>query len=534
MPASDTSISTVHKPSSPRSSRDQRMCGIVGIVGQTPVNQQIYDALTVLQHRGQDAAGIITEQDGLLHISKRNGLVRDVFQERHMKGLRGNVGIGHIRYPTAGSASLHEVQPFYVNSPYGICLGHNGNLVNTEELKELVVHRDQRHLNTTSDSEILLNVFAHELGERGKNKLMPDDILEAVHAVHGRCSGAYAVVALIVGHGIVAFRDPHGIRPAVLGRRETAAGVERMVASESVALDALGYEFERDIEPGEAVFIDQQCRLHSKPYEGDAVFAPCIFEYVYFSRPDSFLNNVSVYKARLRMGETLAAKILRLRPDHDIDVVIPIPDTSRTAAMQVAHGLRLKYREGFIKNRYIGRTFIMPEQSARQASVRRKLNAIDLEFRGKNVLLVDDSIVRGTTSRKIIEMAREAGARKVYMASAAPPVRYPNVYGIDMPAASELVAASRTEVEVERTIGADWLVYQDLADLENSVRHERANVTRFDTSCFSGEYVTGDVTHAYLSELERRRANAVKAQRDDQVRRDELEDDSVQVVAGGL
>ena len=510
------------------------MCGIVGIAGQTPVNQLIYDALTVLQHRGQDAAGIITEQDGHLFIRKRNGLVRDVFQERHMLGLRGNIGLGHVRYPTAGSASLHEAQPFYVNSPYGICLGHNGNLVNTDELNDLIVNQDRRHLNTTSDSELLLNVFAHELGRRGNATLRPEDILDAVHAVHARCSGAYAVVALIVGHGIVAFRDPHGIRPAVLGIRETDAGLERMVASESVALNALGFEFERDIEPGEAVFIDHQGELFSKPYEGDAVFSPCIFEYVYFSRPDSFLNNVSVYKSRLRMGETLAEKILRLRPDHDIDVVIPIPDTSRTAAMQVAHGLGLKYREGFIKNRYIGRTFIMPEQSARQASVRRKLNAIDLEFQGKNVLLVDDSIVRGTTSRQIIEMAREAGARKVYMASAAPPVRYPNVYGIDMPAASELVAANRSEAEVQEIIGADWLVYQDLEDLEDSVRHERANVRTFDTSCFSGKYVTGDVTNDYLSELERRRANAVKAKRDKQIQREELDDESIQVVAGGI
>ena len=508
------------------------MCGIVGIVGQSPVNQRIYDALTVLQHRGQDAAGIITEEGGQLHIRKRNGLVRDVFQERHMFGLRGNVGLGHIRYPTAGSASLHEAQPFYVNSPYGICLGHNGNLVNTEELKELVVYRDRRHLNTTSDSEILLNVFAHELDRCKSKRLKPDDILEAVHAVHGRCSGAYAVVALIVGHGLVAFRDPHGIRPAVLGKRETPEGIERMVASESVALDALGFEFERDVLPGEAVFIDHSGTLFSKPYEGDAVFSPCIFEYVYFSRPDSFLNNISVYKARLRMGEKLAEKILRLRPDHDIDVVIPIPDTSRTAAMQVAHGLGVKYREGFIKNRYIGRTFIMPEQSERQASVRRKLNAIDLEFRGKNVLLVDDSIVRGTTSRQIIEMAREAGASKVYMASAAPPVRYPNVYGIDMPAASELVAANRTEKDVERFIGADWLVYQDLNDLVDSVRHQRASVSQFDTSCFSGEYVTGNVTRDYLNELERMRANAVKAMRDHRVRREELEDDGVLVASG--
>jgi amidophosphoribosyltransferase len=507
------------------------MCGIVGIVGRSAVNHRIYDALTVLQHRGQDAAGIITEHNGHLYMRKRNGLVRDVFYERHMNGLRGNVGLGHVRYPTAGSASLHEAQPFYVNSPYGICLGHNGNLVNTEELKALIVHQDKRHLNTTSDSELLLNVFAHELAQRGNSTLRPDDILEAVQAVHARCSGAYAVVALIVGHGVVAFRDPHGIRPVVLGRRETPLGTERMVASESVALDALDFELERDVRPGEAVFIDHEGELHSKAYAGEAVFAPCIFEYVYFSRPDSIQNNVSVYKARLRMGETLADKIVRLRPDHDIDVVIPIPDTSRTAAMQVAHGLGIKYREGFIKNRYIGRTFIMPEQAARTASVRRKLNAIELEFRGKNVLLVDDSIVRGTTSRQIIEMAREAGARNVYMASAAPPVRYPNVYGIDMPAASELVAAHRTEAEVERIIGADWLIYQDLEDLEDSVRHERANVTHFDTSCFSGKYVTGDVTDAYLNELERRRSNAVKAQRDNRIRREELDDENVQVVA---
>ena len=508
------------------------MCGIVGIVGQSPVNQAIYDALTVLQHRGQDAAGIITEENGRLYMRKRNGLVRDVFQARHMLGLRGNIGLGHIRYPTAGSASLHEAQPFYVNSPYGICLGHNGNLVNADELKQLIVHKDRRHLNTTSDSEILLNVFAHELAGHDSGGLKPDDILAAVHAVHDRCSGAYAVVAMIVGHGIVAFRDPHGIRPAVLGVRKTPNGVERMVASESVALDALGFEFERDVLPGEAVFIDMEGNIHSRAYEGDAVFSPCIFEYVYFSRPDSIINKVSVYKARLRMGETLAEKILRLRPEHDIDVVIPIPDTSRTAAMQVAHGLGVKYREGFIKNRYIGRTFIMPEQSARQASVRRKLNAIDLEFRGKNVLLVDDSIVRGTTSQQIIEMAREAGARQVYMASAAPPVRYPNVYGIDMPAASELVAAGRSDREVEKIIGADWLIYQDLDDLVDSVKHERAKITTFDTSCFNGEYVTGDVSRAYLDELELRRANAVKAQRDKEVRRQEADDDTIQVASG--
>jgi amidophosphoribosyltransferase len=509
------------------------MCGIVGIVGKSPVNQPLYDALTVLQHRGQDAAGIITEHENRLHIRKSNGLVRDVFQERHMLRLKGHVGIGHVRYPTAGNASLSEAQPFYVNSPYGVCLGHNGNLVNAEELKALVSREDRRHLNTTSDSEILLNVFAHELGRHATNGLQPAQILDAVEAVHKRCSGGYAVVALIVGYGVVAFRDPYGIRPAVLGVRKTPQGIERMVASESVALDALQFEVERDILPGEAVFIDQNGTLHTREYSARAAYSPCIFEYVYFARPDSIIDKLSVYKARLRMGEALADKILRTRPDHDIDVVIPIPDTSRTAAMQVAHGLGLKYREGFIKNRYIGRTFIMPEQSARQASVRRKLNAIDLEFRGKNVLLVDDSIVRGTTSKQIIDMAREAGAQRVYFASAAPPVRYPNVYGIDMPAAAELIAAGRTEAQVERFIGADWLVYQDLGDLVDAVRHERADIDRFDTSCFSGEYVTGDVTQAYLDELEALRSNTIRSKRDAQALREDTDDDPVHA-AGGL
>jgi amidophosphoribosyltransferase len=504
------------------------MCGIVGIAGRGPVNQSLYDALTVLQHRGQDAAGIITEHEGRLHMRRSNGLVRDVFEERHMLRLRGNIGVGHVRYPTAGSASLSEAQPFYVNSPFGICLGHNGNLVNVDELKRLVIERDKRHLNTNSDSEILLNVFAHELGvHAGNGSLQPADILDAVEAVHRRCSGGYAVVAMIVGYGLVAFRDPHGIRPIVLGVRHTARGVERMVASESVALDAVGFELERDVRPGEAVFIDGEGRVHARELRGPVSHSPCIFEYVYFSRPDSIIDNVSVYKARLRMGDKLAERILKLRPDHDIDVVIPIPDTARTAAMQVAHGLGVKYREGFIKNRYIGRTFIMPEQSERRASVRRKLNAIDLEFAGKNVLLVDDSIVRGTTSQQIIDMAREAGARRVYFASAAPPVRYPNVYGIDMPAAAELVAAGRSDREVERIIGADWLVYQDLDDLVDAVKHEEADIESFDTSCFSGEYVTGDVSRAYLAELESRRANSVKAERDRKARRDELDDDTL-------
>jgi amidophosphoribosyltransferase len=508
------------------------MCGIVGIVGQQPVNQAIYDALTVLQHRGQDAAGIITEADERLHIRKSNGLVRDVFQEQHMMRLQGNIGIGHVRYPTAGTASLSEAQPFYVNSPYGVCMAHNGNLVNAEELKRHVVTEDRRHLNTSSDTEILLNVFAHELALQSTDGLTPDHILNAVEAVHRRCSGGYAVVALIVGYGIVAFRDPHGIRPVVMGVRRTLNGIERMVASESVALDALGFDFERDILPGEAVYIDRKGSLHTREFSGAVSYSPCIFEFVYFARPDSIIDRMSVHKARLRMGDKLAAKILRERPDHDIDVIIPIPDTARTAAMQVAHGLGVKYREGFIKNRYIGRTFIMPEQSERRASVRRKLNAIDLEFRGKTVLLVDDSIVRGTTSQQIIDMAREAGAAKVYFASAAPPVRFANVYGIDMPAASELVAAGRSVEEVRQFIGADWLIYQDLEDLVEAVLHENAEIESFDTSCFSGRYVTGDVGKAYLNELESLRSNSVKAKRDARVRREERPDSQVSESSG--
>ena len=497
------------------------MCGIVGIVSHGPVNQALYDALTNLQHRGQDAAGIMTEQNGQLHLRKTNGLVRDVFQQHHMLRLTGNMGLGHVRYPTAGSASMAEAQPFYVNSPYGIALGHNGNLVNADELKQLVTSHDRRHLNTDSDTEILLNVFAHELGRQAAEVLTPDVILGAVQAVHERCSGAYAVVAMIINHGIVAFRDPNGIRPLALGTRRTFTGMERMVASESVALDALGFDLDRDILPGEAIFIDKSGRVHSREYTGDRPYTPCIFEFVYFARPDSIIDKLSVYKARLRMGEKLAAKILRLRPEHGIDVVIPVPDTSRTAAVQVAHELGVKYREGFIKNRYIGRTFIMPEAAERRASVRRKLNAIDLEFRGKNVLLVDDSIVRGTTSQQIIELAREVGAKSVFFASAAPPVRFPNVYGIDMPAANELVANGRTVEEVQEIIGADWLIYQDLNDLEEAVDHEDADIHAFDSSCFSGEYVTGDVSRDYLERLQVVRSDLAKAKRDARVLREE-------------
>lgn len=491
------------------------MCGVVAIVGKRPVNQAIYDALTVLQHRGQDAAGIVTWGDAGLQVRKSNGLVRDVFHHRHMLRLVGNVGLGHVRYPTAGGAHAAEAQPFYVNSPYGICLAHNGNLTNFDELADLLTRQDRRHLSTGSDSEVLLNVFAHELQSRSNGHPGPDQVFDAVAALHKRCRGGYAVAAMIIGHGIVAFRDPNGIRPLVIGSRETDLGTEYMVASESVALDVLQFRRLRDVLPGEAIFIHNDGTLLSREYAGARGYSPCIFEFVYFARPDSIIDNLSVYKARLRMGEQLAGQIVREWPDHDIDVVIPIPDTSRTSAMQVAHHLGVKYREGFIKNRYIARTFIMPGQAERAHSVRRKLNAIDLEFRRKNVLLVDDSIVRGTTSRQIIRMAREAGARKVYFASAAPPVRFPNVYGIDMPAASELIANGRSVQEIQETIGADRLIYLDLNGLVRSVRHDNSVISEFDTSCFSGEYVTGDVTPEYLQRLEKIRNDRAKRQRED-------------------
>jgi len=490
------------------------MCGVVGIVSTQPVNQALYNALTVMQHRGQDAAGIVTwsEENGLKQ-RKSNGLVRDVFRHRHMMRLKGNVGVAHVRYPTAGGARSSEAQPFYVNSPYGICLAHNGNLTNYDELAELLIREDRRHLNTNSDSEVLLNVFAHELQVRVDGRPTPENIFDAVQAVHKRCTGGYAVVMMIIGFGIVAFRDPNGIRPLVLGEREADGHKDYMVASESVALDVLQFSRLRDVKPGECVYIANDGVLHARDNDGDVRHTPCIFEYVYFARPDTILDDLSVYKARLRMGEQLAGKIVRDFSDHDIDVVIPIPDTSRTSALQVAYHLGVKYREGFIKNRYIGRTFIMPGQAERAQSVRRKLNAIDLEFRGKNVLLVDDSIVRGTTSRQIIKLAREAGARKVYFASAAPPVRYPNVYGIDMPAASELIANGRSVEEIEQLIGADRLIYQDLHGLIRSVRHDNSEISEFDTSCFSGEYVTGNVTEEYLNDLEQRRNDAAKQSR---------------------
>ena len=487
------------------------MCGIIGIAGRSPVNQSLFDGLTVLQHRGQDAAGIVTCQDGRLFLRKDNGLVRDVVRTRHMLNLHGNIGIAHVRYPTAGSADSAEAQPFYVNSPFGITLAHNGNLTNSAELKDELFRSDLRHINTNSDSEILLNVFAHELQQRSKLSVEPDDIFAAMAAVHRRVRGAYAAVMLIVGFGLVAFRDPNGIRPLVFGRRETEQGTEYMVASESVALDVLGFKRVRDVAPGEVVLFDLEGRIHARQCAEHPTHSPCIFEFVYLARPDSIIDQVSVHKARLRMGEYLAEKILRVWPEHDIDVVIPIPDTSRTAALQMASILGLKYREGFIKNRYIARTFIMPGQKTRKKSVRQKLNPIDLEFRGKNVLLVDDSIVRGTTSEQIIQMAREAGARRVYFASAAPPVRYPNVYGIDMPAAHELIAHGRTEDEIARAIGADYLIFQDLADLEEAVRRGNPRLQRFDSSCFTGEYVTGDIDRDYLECLARDRSDAAKA-----------------------
>ncbi|HNN27771.1 MAG TPA: amidophosphoribosyltransferase [Agitococcus sp.] len=487
------------------------MCGIVGIAGKSPVNQELYDALTMLQHRGQDAAGIVTAQDGRLFLRKDNGMVRDVFHTRHMLRLVGNFGIGHVRYPTAGSSSSAEAQPFYVNSPYGITLAHNGNLTNAHEISNDLFRTDLRHINTDSDSEVLLNVFAHELQELGKLQPSEEDVFAAVSAVHKRCRGAYAVVAMITGYGLLGFRDPHGIRPIVYGERQTAQGKEYIIASESVAITSLGYTVVRDLAPGEAIFINNEGQLFSRQCAENPKYTPCIFEYVYFARPDSKMDNISVYKSRLRMGEKLAAKIKReWGEDHGIDVVIPIPDTSRTAALELANNLNVKYREGFMKNRYIGRTFIMPGQSQRKKSVRQKLSPVELEFKGKNVLLVDDSIVRGTTCKEIIQMARDVGARKVFFASAAPAVRYPNVYGIDMPAKTELIAHGHTEQEVCDLIGADGLIYQDLDDLIASATEGNPEITEFDCSVFNGKYVTGDIDDAYLERLEKSRNDGAK------------------------
>jgi amidophosphoribosyltransferase len=489
------------------------MCGVVGMVAKTPVNQALYDALQVLQHRGQDAAGIMTCEYARLHLRKGAGLARDVFRAEHMRQLCGNIGIGHVRYPTAGSASSTEAQPFYVNSPYGIGLAHNGNLTNAQPVRQALFAEDRRHINTGSDSEILLNVFAHELStQTDKLTVNAEDIFRAVQAVHRRCRGGYAVIALIAGYGMVAFRDPNGIRPLVYGVRDGEAGREWMVASESVALSVSGFTLVRDIAPGEALIVTasgehffRQCAQHTQ-------HSPCLFEYVYFARPDSVMDGVFVHKARQRMGVSLADKVRRVLSDQTIDVVIPIPDTSRTCAMTLAETLQVPYAEGFIKNRYIGRTFIMPGQTRRKKSVRQKLNPIDIEFHNKRVLLVDDSIVRGTTSQEIITMARESGARQVYFASAAPAVRHPNVYGIDMPAMDELIAYGRTEREVGALIGADAIIYQDLNDLIAAVQKKGKDcVDRFDTSVFNGDYVTGDVTPSYLSQLQAERNDTAQA-----------------------
>jgi amidophosphoribosyltransferase len=487
------------------------MCGIVGMVGKRDVNYDLYDALTVLQHRGQDAAGIVTCDGDKLHLRKHNGLVGDVFRQTHMDSLVGHMGIGHVRYPTAGTSSSAEAQPMYVNSPFGICLAHNGNLTNDDKLNEDLFRADRRHINTSSDSEVLLNVFAHELQNVAGLRPRPEDIFSAVERVHERAIGAYAVVALITGYGIVGFRDPCGIRPIIYGQRETPEGIEYMIASESSALNILGFEVIADIAPGEAVYIQSNGKVHRKQCARKTTYSPCIFEHVYLARPDSVIDDISVYKARLKMGETLADKILRLRPDHDIDVVMPVPDTSCTAALPMAYRLNVKYREGLVKNRYIGRTFIMPDQKQRQKSVRRKFNTVDLEFKGKNVLMVDDSVVRGTTSKQIVQMVRDAGARKVYLASAAPPVRFPNVYGIDMPAANEFVADERSIEEIAEYIGVDWLVYQDLEDLLACASGINPNIKRFDASVFDGDYVTGRIDEAYLARVESRRNNDAKA-----------------------
>jgi len=489
------------------------MCGIVGVVGTSMVNQTIFDALTVLQHRGQDAAGMVTSHNGLLCLRKDNGPVSEVFRTRHMKKLHGNIGIGHARYPTAGTSSSAEAQPFYVNSPYGISLAHNGNLTNTAKLKQEVFESDLRHINTTSDSEVLLNVLAHEMSLENKLIPTPDDIFNSLERVYKRIEGGYAVVALITGYGILAFRDPDGIRPLIYGSKMSEnGGIEYMVASESVALDAAGFTIERDIQPGEAIFFDVNHKVHVRQCTPKKVPRPCLFEYVYFARPDTVIDNISVYKARINMGDRLAAKIQREWLDHDIDVVIPIPDTSRTAALQIAQTLNIPFREGLVKNRYIGRTFIMPGQAVRKKSVRQKLNPVPFEFKDKTVLLVDDSIVRGTTSKEIIEMAREAGAKKVYIASAAPEVSYPNVYGIDMPAVTELIAHGRNVDEICELIGADKLIFQDLDDLiEACIDEKHSEVREFDTSVFNGQYITGDIDDAYLERLQEARNDAKKA-----------------------
>ncbi len=489
------------------------MCGIVGIVGTTPVNQSIYDALTVLQHRGQDAAGICTIESNRFRLRKANGLVRDVFEAKHMQRLQGNVGIGHVRYPTAGSSSASEAQPFYVNSPFGITLAHNGNLTNANQVRQKLFEKDRRHVNTTSDSEVLLNVLAHEI-DTVKGNVTADDVFRAISNVHRTIRGAYAVAAMIIGHGMIAFRAPHGIRPLCLGKREVNGQLEYMVASESVALDAVGFDFVRDVAPGEAIYATFDGELYTKQCADNPALNPCIFEFVYFARPDSFIDKISVYSARVEMGKRLGERIKNDYSDLDIDVVIPIPETSCDIALQIAQAIDKPYRQGFVKNRYVGRTFIMPGQQQRKKSVRRKLNAIRSEFKDKNVLLVDDSIVRGTTSEQIIEMARDSGAKKVYIVSAAPEIRFPNVYGIDMPSANELIAHGRDNDAICKQIGADALIFQTLEDLVEAVRCGNPDIVKFEASVFNGEYVTGDIDQQYLDFLESMRSDDAKVPRE--------------------
>ena len=480
------------------------MCGIVGVISRNPVNQLIYDALLLLQHRGQDAAGIVTMLGTKCFMHKARGMVRDVFRTRNMRALPGQVGLGQVRYPTAGNAySEEEAQPFYVNAPFGIVLVHNGNLTNAPALKAELFDIDRRHINTESDTEVLINILAHELGQAAAElALMPEVIFKAVAAVHRRVKGSYAVIALVAGHGLLAFRDAFGIRPLCLGQGPDGAV---MLASESVAIEGTGHKVLRDLAPGEAVFVDLQGRVHTRQCAAHPTLNPCLFEFVYLARPDSVMDGISVYQARLNMGETLAQRVISTMPPSEIDVVIPIPESSRPSAMQLAHRIGKPYREGFVKNRYVGRTFIMPGQAVRKKSVRQKLNAINVEFRDRNVLLVDDSIVRGTTSKEIVQMAREAGARRVYMASAAPPVRFPNVYGIDMPTKEELIAHGRSIEEIRAFIGADALIYQDIDAARRAVGSLNPKLDGFEASCFDGIYVTGDVTAADFASMELQR-----------------------------
>ncbi len=492
------------------------MCGIVGVISPSPANQLIYDALLLLQHRGQDAAGIVTMQGTKCYMHKARGMVRDVFRTRNMRALPGPVGLGQVRYPTAGNAySEEEAQPFYVNAPFGVVLVHNGNLTNAPALKAELFDIDRRHINTESDSEVLINVLAHELEQSARDlPLTPQAVFAAVSAVHRRVRGSYAVIALIAGHGLLAFRDPYGIRPLCWGELDSPEGHGAMVASESVALEGNGYRLVRDVAPGEALFVDLKGRVHTQQCAQNPQLNPCMFEYVYLARPDSVLDGVSVYQARLNLGETLAQRLISTMPPSEIDVVIPIPESSRPSAMQLAHRIGKPYREGFVKNRYVGRTFIMPGQGVRKKSVRQKLNAIGLEFKGRNVLLVDDSIVRGTTSKEIVQMARDAGARKVYMASAAPPVRFPNVYGIDMPTREELIAHGRSVEEIRRFIGADALIYQDVDAMKRVVKALNPAIDGFEASCFDGHYITGDISAADFAAIEQQRRSQADEEED--------------------